>query len=660
MAREETRSDGNTAGEIRRIVLYKQGLGYVERTFEIHGNATLEIDFDENQMPDLLSSLVVIDKGGGVISGVEYEAPTAYGRALSELLGGRSVDGLESLIEAMRGAEVRAEVDGETLQGRLSGIEKYARHKSDAWRLTLVLRKGEVRTFGVEKLSSLKFLDPSVQADLERYLSLCGEAVRSRRKTLRVHCRGKKKREILMAYTIELPVWKSTHRFVLGDDEGLLQSWAVVDNTTFEDWKDVSMTLVCGVPVAFRYDLYTPVYTRREEMRPETGQAAPAEEAQAVPRAPRADTEAMMDGLDDMACAAPMMSMAPPETPSEWDVDDFATSAAVGIEAGRVGAHFFYNVSHPVSVGAGRSAMIPVVSEKIPAGRVLYWRAGSPVKSPYQALEIENSTPLVLDSGPASVFEKGSFLGNALLGRLEPKQSALVMFALQQGVTIETQTRDQTTRASAVVAKSGLIQIRHWQEEAFVVKAVNNTAEEATLLLDYTVPAGWEVTEPKGEEVEPGKLRYRIPLRPDDETEFAIRLRHMISESVQLSEMDARTLGHYVSCGYITEQQKKQLEAALAKKERMEEAEEEMEEIKAQTDEIAKDQSRIRKNLGTLKGDSPEERRLRADYVARLREQEKELETLREKAEALKKTTAKAKEEFDEALKKIAFENLMS
>src|SRR5213078_1956255 len=45
--------------------------------------------------------------------------------------------------------------------------------------------------------------------------------------------------------------------------------WAVVENPTDEDWKDVRMALVSGRPISFQMDLYTPLYVPRPTVVPE-------------------------------------------------------------------------------------------------------------------------------------------------------------------------------------------------------------------------------------------------------------------------------------------------------------------------------------------------------------------------------------------------------
>ena len=72
---------------------------------------------------------------------------------------------------------------------------------------------------------------------------------------------GRTRNDLLVSYVVSAPMWKPTYRVVLpeaGKGQALLQGWAVVDNTSGEDWRDVKLALTSGAPIAFRYDLHTP------------------------------------------------------------------------------------------------------------------------------------------------------------------------------------------------------------------------------------------------------------------------------------------------------------------------------------------------------------------------------------------------------------------
>src|SRR5260370_31331380 len=62
---------------IRRVVLYKNGVGYFEHLGRVGGSKDVHIDFTSAQLNDVLKSLTVLDLSGGRITGVDYnsEAP---------------------------------------------------------------------------------------------------------------------------------------------------------------------------------------------------------------------------------------------------------------------------------------------------------------------------------------------------------------------------------------------------------------------------------------------------------------------------------------------------------------------------------------------------------------------------------------------------------
>ncbi|MGB6632947.1 MAG: hypothetical protein WBD25_10445 [Terriglobales bacterium] len=57
---------------VKRVVLYKNGIGYFEHTARVHGTQDLRIDFTTGQLNDVLKSLTAVDTGDGRISSVRY------------------------------------------------------------------------------------------------------------------------------------------------------------------------------------------------------------------------------------------------------------------------------------------------------------------------------------------------------------------------------------------------------------------------------------------------------------------------------------------------------------------------------------------------------------------------------------------------------------
>ena len=77
-----------------------------------------------------------------------------------------------------------------------------------------------------------------------------------------------KERDVTASYMIPAPVWKSSYRLIFGaSGQPMLEGWAIVDNTTGEDWTKVQLSLVSGRPISFVSQLYAPKYVTRPDGR---------------------------------------------------------------------------------------------------------------------------------------------------------------------------------------------------------------------------------------------------------------------------------------------------------------------------------------------------------------------------------------------------------
>ncbi len=72
---------------------------------------------------------------------------------------------------------------------------------------------------------------------------------------------------LLITYVTESPAWKPSYRVVLDDrGEATLQGWAVVDNVSGEDWKQVRVGVGSTSALSFRYDLHSVRLVRRQTL----------------------------------------------------------------------------------------------------------------------------------------------------------------------------------------------------------------------------------------------------------------------------------------------------------------------------------------------------------------------------------------------------------
>src|SRR6185312_13650599 len=112
----------------------------------------------------------------------------------------------------------------------------------------------------LDQVQNLKILNEKLAGELKQALEVLAAGHSNEKKTVSLGFQGKGKRAVRVGYIQETPIWKTSYRLVIREEEGpLLQGWAIVENTTEEDWNDVSLSLISGRPIAFRMDLYQPL-----------------------------------------------------------------------------------------------------------------------------------------------------------------------------------------------------------------------------------------------------------------------------------------------------------------------------------------------------------------------------------------------------------------
>ena len=70
---------------IRRVILYSNGVAYIERRGVVHNHAEIALSFKQSQVDDVLKSMVVLDLGKGRIGAVSYNSSAPPSARLAEI-----------------------------------------------------------------------------------------------------------------------------------------------------------------------------------------------------------------------------------------------------------------------------------------------------------------------------------------------------------------------------------------------------------------------------------------------------------------------------------------------------------------------------------------------------------------------------------------------
>ncbi|SPE25405.1 conserved exported hypothetical protein [Candidatus Sulfopaludibacter sp. SbA3] len=159
---------------VKRVVLYKNGVGYFEHVGKVRDKQDVSIPFTSGQLNDVLKSLTVLDLDGGRITGVEYGSAAPVDRQLGDLrLSLDEKTTLTGFLSGLRGARLEIRNGNSVATGRLLSVERKTRMGGGATLevdyVSLITDSGELKTTEVSPGFSVKLLDKGPRDWRERW-----------------------------------------------------------------------------------------------------------------------------------------------------------------------------------------------------------------------------------------------------------------------------------------------------------------------------------------------------------------------------------------------------------------------------------------------------------------------------------------------------------
>ncbi|GAB5388992.1 MAG: hypothetical protein Alpg2KO_19600 [Alphaproteobacteria bacterium] len=453
---------------VKRIILSTSGLAHFEHQGHVSGNTTLDLPVRLDQVDDLMKSLLVFDSVGR-LGGVSVPGRTPLPQAFRDLPFSQVELGSPvALLNALKGSAIKI-TGNRRMEGLLVSVlaeQAQAEGGIDLTRhrVTLMGPQG-LQSVVLEDLSTIQFVDQAVQDQLARGLqAIFAHRVQDQR-TLSVQLMGEGKRDVALSYVVKAPLWKSTYRMVLPEQDkpdGMLQGWAVLENMSGTDWDDVDITLVSGNPVTFRQSLYTSYYAPRPELPVEVmGRIMPRLDKGALGDLnevrrydDRAKYEGMSDGdrirhsiarelteNPDKVLALQGLSIGADgsvsineteETPTELrmaarpfptDFDNGGLYAEDGVYLGHpsvrrmagpaleqaavasdAATQVLFEFPDPLTVKSGHSLMLPFASTSIPTEQLWLYQPDTHVEHPLTTIRVTNTTDAGLPPGILTLY----------------------------------------------------------------------------------------------------------------------------------------------------------------------------------------------------------------------------------------------------------------
>lgn len=627
---------------LRSVTLYVGGVGYFRREGVVEGTRDLEFSFKASEVNDLLKSLTLQDLDGGRIRGVTYGSQDpAEKRLRSFAVNLAGNPGLPAILGQLRGERIRIALP-DIVEGLLIGVEpSQDKDGIPSHQLNLLTSEG-LRSFPLRELRHIAFSDPRMEGEFRRALEVLAESRNLDKKTIRVGFDGSGPRRVTMGYLSEAPVWKTAYRLVLGEGKShYLQGWAVVENASDEDWKDVNLSLVSGRPISFVMDLATPRYVTRPVVRPSVA-AGPA--PQTYDDTLRSADAAAGAAKAAPAPSAPAMAMRQAESMAAMDYAAYEEDSSYG-EPENYGSGVSgygvlessgnlvrYRIAHPVSLPRRESAMFPLVDGTVTGMKVSVYDHTVDPKRPLLGVELVNATPYSLLAGPLTVFDSGAYAGDALMDDLLPGADRLVTFAVDMETEVAPEEGSQAETITAMTISRGILTLNKSlrRESSYIVK--NGAAAAKDLIIVRPLDSSWKLLQPSAApELTRDTHRFRLSVPAKATEVLKIVEERQLSQTLALLSLQDAQLLRYSSERTANAAVKRAFAQVTERRSAIQTVVAERQEAERRLTQFKNEQTRIRNNMSSISSSSELHKR----YMALLSEQEDEIGRLLQRIDAL-------------------------
>ncbi|GIW79774.1 MAG: hypothetical protein KatS3mg105_1581 [Gemmatales bacterium] len=661
---------------LKQIVMFSSGVGYFQREGEIEGQKRVDLQFRMEDINDLLKSLVLEDAGGGQIATVNYDNRSPVEHTLKSF----AIDltrnpSMANLINQVRGEEVevlttvdinpQAAVVGqaEKIIGTIVGVESKARAVGKtvitSEQLNLLTKEG-LRGVPMSQIQRVRFLNTDLDQEFRKALAVLATAHDSQRKTVSLNFMGTGTRKVKVGYITESPMWKTSYRLSIKKDGVFLQGWAIVENTTDEDWTNVQLSLVSGRPISFQMNLYDPLFVPRPMVEPELFASLRPQvyegnlKDERRNRAASSGAPRPAPGLADLAIPRQRALQMAKNLVDKADGKglDFHNNVASAAVTSDLGEYFEYIIRQPVSLPRQKSALLPIINDPVKGEKVSIYNESVHAKFPLLGLQFVNNTPLHLTQGPITVFENGTYAGDARIGHLQPGEKRLLSYAIDLGTEVEPTRTEKEDLLNVKIVKGIVYQdLRRVETKLYRVK--NRSSVAKTVLIEHPYRSNFKLVTPeKPAERTRSAYRFAVKAKPDELVELKVEEHLPRQVEIRLTNSSNQTINTLLRSSVPSNAVKKALRDAIAKKVAIGEVLRELRREEVELAEIEREQTRMRENMKAL----PQTAEIYQTYLKKFLKQETEIENRRNKIKSLRDKRDNLQRAYDDFLANLTVE----
>lgn len=319
-----------------------------------------------------------------------------------------------------------------------------------------------------------------------------------------------------------------------------------------------------------------------------------------------------------------------------------------------------YQIPGQVTVPDESATMVLLVSRKVPGESVFLFSPDGGVADssahPFRVVRFENATTGLLERGPIAVFGEGQFLGQGMLDPLPPRGKATVPFALDRSIAVSSERSGTEQGARLFRIEAGALYIERDSVTKTTYKVLNGGDETSRLLVRHPRLSGARLFKPPvgtEDDLASASALVPIPLKPRGRAELVVDERQAVQQGLDwLHPLADDAVKAYLADSRADRGLAQKLSAAWTLRDALKKAGDQESALQTEQQELEKAARETRLSLGAIEKNT-QAADLRQKLTRRLAEVTARLDQITKKLVELRLSLGEAQVRFKEAIREV-------
>jgi hypothetical protein len=255
--------------------------------------------------------------------------------------------------------------------------------------------------------------------------------------------------------------------------------------------------------------------------------------------------------------------------------------------------------------------------------------------------------------GPVTVFDGGSYAGDARLPDLQPGERRLISYAVDLGTEVNAVPSRDDGRITQVKVVKGVLEVKTKVRESKVYTVANRNARERLVIVEHPVRNQFKLVDTdKPAETARDVYRFEVQAPAGKTVTKSVTEERDLGSEVRLAETNDEQVRFFLSAPAAGPGVKEALRRALELRGALAATQRDVAEQERQLKTIADDQTRLRANLREMPSTAAAHKR----YVDKFDAQETQIEKLQAAVKQLQQTEQVRKKEYEDYLAGLTVE----